>query len=130
AENASATYASRDAEVLLTSAIETAQGIGDHTREASARLARGRTREVLADYHGANDDHAAALGLAREAGDRSLEMQALRELGGDALVGMGRPARDSLPSLEMALPLAEELGDVTTQVDVLSRMAVIWTNRL
>ena len=130
AGKAAARYANRDAEVLLDRAIEGATSLGDVAGEAWARLARGRAREALADYRSANEDHLAALELARTARDRALEMQALRELGGDVLVAMGRPTRDSLPYLEAALPIAREVGDVAAQVDVLSRMAVIWTNRL
>src|SRR5207253_11465762 len=98
--------------------------------EARARLARGRVREALAEYRHAYEDHSAALALARRAGERSLEMETLRELGGDVLVGLGRPAREAIPHLQDALPLAEQVGDTFAQVDVLSRLTVIWTNRL
>ncbi len=130
ADRAAARYANRDAEQMLERAMEAAARLGDPAQVAQARLARGRVREALAEFSPAYDDHLAAIELAREAGDAPTEMQALRELGGDILVGLGRKVQDCLPNLESALRIAEDLEDQGAQVDILARLAVIWSNRL
>jgi DNA-binding SARP family transcriptional activator len=130
AERAAATYSNRDAESLLDRALDAAAKARDPSREAAARLARGRAREALADYQGAFADHSEAVRLAREMGDRVTEMHTLRELGGDLVPGLGRPARECIPPLENGLLVAEELGDDAARVDLLARMAIIWTNAL
>jgi DNA-binding SARP family transcriptional activator len=81
AAQATATYANRDAERLLGSALEAAGSAGDPLLEARARLERGRVREALGEYRGALDDHGRALELARSAGDERLEAAALERLG-------------------------------------------------
>lgn len=57
-------------------------------------------------------------------------MLALRWLGGDLMVGLGRTNADCVPYLEDALAIAEELGDGMAQVDILSRLAILSSNRL
>ncbi|MGH2734002.1 MAG: ATP-binding protein [Actinomycetota bacterium] len=123
-------FANADAERMLNSAMEAASWAGDLLVEARARLARGRVREALAHFETASEDHAAAVSLARALGDRALEMEALRELGGDLLVGMGRPTVHCIPYLERALPIAVELEDSHAEISILGRLAVISTNRL
>lgn len=130
AESASRRHALRDAERLLEEAINAAQRAGDPVGVTRARLARGRVREALTDYQGAFEDHRAAADLARSQQRPDLELAALRQLGGDLLIGVRRPVRECIPYLEAALGLAGSTGDVAGQVDILGRLAVIWTNRL
>ena len=130
AEAAARRYANRDAERLLEQALRAADRADDPVGLARARLARGRIREVLTDYPGAYEDHSSVVELARRHGRADLELAALNQLGGDILVGLGRPTRECIPYLEAALKLAESTGDRAVQVDILGRLAVIWTNRL
>jgi DNA-binding SARP family transcriptional activator/tetratricopeptide (TPR) repeat protein len=123
-------YANRDARRMLEGALEAATLASDHETEARVRLLRGQVLEALTDFEGAFEEHCAALGLAREIGERTLETSVLRELGGDLLVGLGRPSSECIPYLEDALALAEETGDKAAEASVLSRLAVIATNRL
>lgn len=130
ADAAARRYANRDAERLLEHALRAALRADDPAGVARSRLARGRIREVLTDYQGAYEDHSAVAELARLHGRADLELAALRQLGGDVLVGMRRPSRECIPYLERALQLAELIGDVPGRVDILGRLAVLWTNRL
>jgi DNA-binding SARP family transcriptional activator len=130
AEAASRRYANKEAEHLLDQAIQAAVRADDPQSVARARLARGRVREVLADYQGAYEDHSVVVELARAHGRTDLELAALNQLGGDLLVGLGRSTRECIPYLEAALVLAAKTADLPGQVDILSRLAVIWTNRL
>jgi DNA-binding SARP family transcriptional activator len=130
ADRAAARFANRDAEWMLDRALEAAANVEDPAGQADALLARGRAREALADFRNAHQDNLAALELARRAGDPGLEMRSLRALGGDPPIGLGRPAAECLPYLEEALGLAAELSDREAEVDMLSRMAVIQSNRL
>ena len=102
----------------------------DSKTEARALLLRGQVREALADFEGAFEDHQAALALSHEMGERTLEISVLRGLGGDILVGLGRPSAECIPFLEDALALAEEVDDPSAEASVLSRLAVIATNKL
>jgi tetratricopeptide (TPR) repeat protein len=123
-------YANRDAQQMIEGAIEAAALAHDSRTEARALLLRGQVREALADFEGAFDDHRAALKLSHEMGERALEISVLRGLGGDILVGLGRPSAECIPFLEDALALAEEAGDPSAEASVLSRLAVIATNKL
>jgi DNA-binding SARP family transcriptional activator len=122
--------ANRDADLMLQRAIEAARTVEDPSGEAGALLARGRVREALGEYEGAFDDHTRALELARVLGDRVLEMEILRELGGDVLIGMGRRSIACIPYLEAALAIAEETEDGEAESAILSRLAIIDANRL
>jgi DNA-binding SARP family transcriptional activator/tetratricopeptide (TPR) repeat protein len=128
AEMAAARFANRDAEELLDRAFEAALAAGDPVGEARVRLARGRARERLANYRGAVEDLSAAAQLAREAGERGLEIRALRHLGGDSTVALGHIGA-SVPYLESALAIARDVGDQEAEVDVLTRLGVVWSNR-
>jgi DNA-binding SARP family transcriptional activator len=127
---AAARYANRDAGRMFDGAVDAAVAALDRGAEAAARLERGRVREALAEFDGAYRDQVAALAAAREIGDRRLEMRALRELGGDPLIALGRPAAECVPHLESALRIAVELGDAAAEVDIRSRLAVLAVNRL
>ena len=130
AEHAVARYANRDAQHMIEGALEAAALAGESRVEARALLLRGQVREALADFEGAFEDHRAALKLAHEVGNRSLEISVLRGLGGDILVGLGRPSSKCIPYLEDALALAGETADPSAEASVLSRLAVIATNKL
>ena len=130
AEQAAGRYANRDAQRMIERALEAASLAHDSRTEARARLLRGQVREALADFEGAFEDHRAALELSHEIGERALEISVLRGLGGDILVGLGRPSADCIPFLEDALALAEEADDPSAEASVLSRLAVIATNKL
>jgi tetratricopeptide (TPR) repeat protein len=129
AEQAAARYANRDAERLLTRALDAGQRIDDLVGIARARLARARVREVLADYRGAMHDLEQAADLARASARPDLEAAALRELGGDVIVGLGWPSTDCLPYLEVGVVVAqaEQLGRV--EVELMGRLAVVWSTR-
>ena len=129
AATAAGRYANRDAEQLLARAIEAAESAGDQAGAARARLARGEVREVLGDYTRAFQDLEAAADLARSCGRPDLQAAALRALGGDVIVGMGRPSTDCVPYLEAGLDVAvsAQLGEL--EVELLGRLAVVWTNR-
>jgi len=115
---------------MIEGALEAAALALDSRTEARAHLLRGQVREALADFKGAFEDHQAALALTHEMGERALEISVLRGLGGDMLVGLGRPSAECIPFLEDALALARETGDPSAEASVLSRLAVIATNKL
>jgi tetratricopeptide (TPR) repeat protein len=115
---------------MLEFALDAARKADDRVAQATAHLLRGRVREALTEYAGGLDDQQLALGLARETGQRRIEMQALREIGGDLMIGVGRPTAECIPALLGALDLASELNDGVVEVGVLSRLAVISTNKL
>ena len=126
---AAARYANRDAEQLLQRAIEAGEAAEDPAGVARARLLRGRVREALADYARALEDLEAAAELARVSVRPDLEATALRELGGDVIVGLGRPSTDCLPYLEAGLDVAQSADLGRLEVELLGRLAVVWTNR-
>jgi tetratricopeptide (TPR) repeat protein len=86
-------YANRDAERLLTEALDAAAlaagaaaGVdpaapGGARFTAELLVARGQAREATGDYRGAFADHERAVELAREAGDGALAATALERLG-------------------------------------------------
>ena len=102
AEQAIRAFALRDAERLLTEAVAAAGRAGDAGALAGAHIRRGQLREELADYAGAQDDHTAALEIARRLGDDAIEAQALERLGWTAYYG-----RDSGLASELAGRAAE-----------------------
>lgn len=102
AEQAIRAFALRDAERLLSEAVGAAEQDGDTAALALVHLRRGQLREELADYAGAQDDHAAALEIARRLGDDTIEAQALERLGWTAYYG-----RDSGLASELAGRAAE-----------------------
>jgi DNA-binding SARP family transcriptional activator/tetratricopeptide (TPR) repeat protein len=130
ADQAASRNAAADAERLLDHALDAAESAGDLELRARAHLARGRVREVLAAYAEAERDLWAAVELARSSRDPRLEMRALRELGGDATVTLGRPLTGCIELLNDALQIAGSLGDHTAEADVLARLAVIAGSQL
>ncbi|MDD7938276.1 AAA family ATPase [Actinomycetospora lutea] len=100
ADAAHLVFAHRDAERLLTSALESAERTGDAVLRTTVLLRRGQARCDLARFDGpdgAHADHDAALALARALGDEELEARALEALGWTALW-----ARDAFAAVELA----------------------------
>lgn len=126
ADNAMSRLAAADAETLASRVIE----IGDPETRARAFVVRGRAREALAQYRPAVDDLQNAVALARDSGDRRLEMVALRQLGGDAPVAAGNAAPAQVGYLQQGLRLAESLADRTMEADILDRLSVLSSNQL
>jgi tetratricopeptide (TPR) repeat protein len=76
-----AAFANREAEGLLSRALDACTLLGDPVRTARVRLLRGRARLAQARYEDAGEDLAAAQVLARAIGDLGLEAEALEALG-------------------------------------------------
>jgi DNA-binding SARP family transcriptional activator/tetratricopeptide (TPR) repeat protein len=130
AEDAMRRYAATDAATLATQAQDAAERAGDGEVAARALLIRGRAHEAVGVLDAALDDLTRAAAGARAAGDRRLEMLALRELGGDVPVSLGLPITYSGTNLERGLRIAESLGDRASEADLLCRLAVVAANRL
>ncbi len=90
-------------------------------------LLRGRARGRNGDFAGGAEDFRQALAGARDGGDGRIEMQALTDLG---WMTRAHGYEEALDLHEQALHKSEELGDPSTQVTALSRMAMIHLNRL
>lgn len=124
AERAVRSFAIREGERLLSEAITSAERAGDRRALARARLRRGQLREELADYEGAQQDHTAALGIARELGDDALEAQALERLGWTAYYG-----RDSAVASELAAR-ATELAESAAAAPAALPSALVLVGRI
>lgn len=129
-ERAMRRYAARDAETMLNRALDAARRADDRELQGRVHLARGRAREAGFSYEEALADHEAAVELARTVGDQRLEMSALRELGGPAWAGVGRPVADGVAHLRRGLRLAELLGDRGAQSQLMGWLAVVACSRL
>ncbi len=123
-------FAVSDSAALATQALEAADRAADLEAVARARVIRGRAHEAMAAVPAAMTDFSEGAAAARAAGDRRLEMLALRQLGGDAPVAHGLPIGYCESHLVSGLRLAEVLGDQAATADLLARLAIIATNRL
>ena len=123
-------FALTDSAALATQALEAAERAGDLEVGARARVLRGRAHEAMAALPAALADFSAGAAAAHAAGDRRLEMLALRQLGGDAPVASGMPIGYCESHLAQGLRLAELLGDQAAAADLLARLAIVATNRL
>ena len=130
AEEAMRRYAASDAVALATRALDAAERAEDDEVRARALVLRGRAREAAGAHDAALPDLTRGAAGARAAGDRRLEMLALRELGGDVPASHGLPVTSYTSNLERGLRIAESLGDRPSQADLLSRLAVVAANRL
>jgi len=130
AEHAVDRYAPADAERLLSRALSAAELASDVELRARIHVVRARVLEVLAAYRDAERDLWAGARLARDAGDARLEMRALRGLGGDVTVALGRPISECVGLLDDALRIAGSLADRAAEADVLARLAVLACNQL
>jgi DNA-binding SARP family transcriptional activator len=123
-------YAADDAKELLDLALEAAGRAGDDGLRGRAHLSRGRVHEMMFRYDDALHDHEAAVGLGLATGERRLRMDALRQLGGPAWSGAGRPVAEGAEHLREGLRLAELLGDRAAEAHLLGWLSVIASNRL
>ncbi len=130
AEDAMRRSAASDAIALSTQALEAAERGGDTEARARALILRGRAREAIGAHVTALTDLTLGAADARTAGDRRLEMLALRELGGDVPASRGLPISFYVSNLEHGLRIAESTGDRATEADLLGRLAIIAANRL
>ena len=129
-EDAMGRYAASDAAALASQALEAAGRVGDAEVSARALVLRGRALEATGAHAAALADLTRGADGARAAGDRRLEMLALRELGGDVAVSRGMPISYYASNLQNGLRIAESLGDRASEANMLSRLAVIAANRL
>ena len=123
-------YAVPDAVGLAGQALAAADQAGDAEMRARALVLRGRAREAAGSPAAAFADMSHGAAEARAAGDRRLEMLALRALGGDVAVTLRKPVASYAASLQDGLRIAESLGDRASEADLLSRLAVIASNQL
>jgi tetratricopeptide (TPR) repeat protein len=130
AEDAMGRFAATDAAALATQALAAAERIGSTEVSARALVLRGRAYEAADAAAAAFADLTRGVADARAAGDRRLEMLALRELGGDVPVAHGLPISYCASHLESGLRIAESLGDRASEAQLLSRLAIIAANRL
>ena len=129
-EEAYLRLATADAEPLLTNALAAADTTGDLEVAGRAWLTRGRVREQIADFAGAIDDYGRSVSVARQTGDRRLEMLARQARGGDPKVALGQSVEDAAGDLAAALRLAAALGDREVEVALLARLGIVECNRL
>ena len=129
-EDAMSRYAASDAAALASQALEAADQVADAEVPARALVLRGRALEATGAHAAALADLTRGADVARAAGDRRLEMLALRELGGDVAVSRGMPISYYASNLQGGLRIAESLGDRASEANMLSRLAVIAANRL
>ena len=130
AEDAMSRFAASDAAALATQAFDAAERVGDVEVSARAVLVRGRAHEATGAIAAALADLIRGADGARAAGDRRLEMLALRQLGGDVPISGGLPVSYCAAHLESGLRIAESLGDRGSEANMLSRLAIIAANQL
>ena len=129
-EDAMGRFAASDAAALATQALEASERVADAEVSARALVLRGRALEAVGAHAAALADLTRGADGARAAGDRRLEMLALRELGGDVPVSLGLPVSYYAANLQSGLRIAESLGDRASEANMLSRLAIIAGNRL
>ena len=129
-EDAMSRYAASDAATLASQALEAAERVADAEVPARALVLRGRALEATGAHAAALADLTRGADAARAAGDRRVEMLALRELGGDVAVSRGMPISYYASNLQSGLRIAGSLGDRASAANMLSRLAVIAANQL
>jgi DNA-binding SARP family transcriptional activator/tetratricopeptide (TPR) repeat protein len=122
--------AAHDASALLDRAAAAASNTEDHDLLARVLLSRARVWEALTEFEPSLADIDEALLLANASGNKRMKMMALRARGGDALVGLHRPAAEAYAALTDGLRLAGELGDRVAEADFGGRLAVLDVSRL
>ena len=129
-EEALARAAADDAAELVTRGLDAAERVGDLEIRGRALVIRGRANEARANYEDAVADLQGAVATAYAIGDQRLEMVALRALGGDAQIALGRPSVDATTHVHRGLRIAMSIGDRAMEADLLARLAIIATNAL
>ncbi len=124
-------FATTDAEELAGRAVDAAERGAEPAALARAHLTRGRARQARARFAGAVADQRSALDAARRAGERDLELAALRDLGGQAsLAGDHASIAECTGWLHEGLRIAEASGDRRMQASLLAWLGVVSSNRL
>jgi tetratricopeptide (TPR) repeat protein len=130
ADVAQRVYAVEEALEHYTHALDIAAA-GQRGAEAALvcdlHIQRGRVYAQTGAIDQARADFEAALRASRTAGDQASEMQALYALGS---YGWATDYQEAIPLFEAALPLAEALDDTASQVRILSRLSIVYTNLL
>jgi DNA-binding SARP family transcriptional activator len=121
-------YLVSDAERMADDAFAAATEAGQHELAARALVLRGRARDAAGDNDEAIADLLAAIDIAREIGDKRLELTAISRLAPPASLGM--PADDAERHTLRGLALCRELGDHVSEAYTLGRLAVLNVNRL
>jgi class 3 adenylate cyclase len=115
----------------LTGAIAAGELLGRSVQSDAAMRELHRRRAWNGHFFGspevARRDHELALRGARAAGDRTLEMHLLNEIGTSFHV---RDGATSARYHEHSLELAEELGDEAGQIGALNRLSLLYGNQL
>ncbi len=125
-EKAQAVYAPRAAMEHFTRALESARHFSPTAAPPlSVYRARGLAYATLGDFEHARADLEAALKMAREAGDRRAEWQALLDLG---LLWSERDYAQSGDHCRRALALARDMGDPSTLAHSLNRVGNWYLN--
>ena len=114
--------------------LDLAVGAADSLDPTSARaqlpelyLLRGHLRGRTGDYVSGTADLHEALEGARAIGEEQIEMQVLNELGWLIRV---HGYEEAISHHQQALRIAEKLDDAASQVTALSRMSMLYLNRL
>jgi tetratricopeptide (TPR) repeat protein len=109
----------------FSSAWEIAEEL-DSERRAALRLQVGKVRSQAGHIGDARQDFEAVLRTARESGDRTLEIEAMNELG--FLLAGAVDYQEALPLLEQAQGAAADIGLREAEVSAASRLSVVYTN--
>jgi DNA-binding SARP family transcriptional activator len=104
ADRASEAFANREAEQLLTQALEVSAGLGDDHVRAGLLLRRGRARLALGHYAAAAHDLSAAEDLAHAVGATAIEERALTERGWAAFHARNIDLATELAERAIAVP--------------------------
>jgi tetratricopeptide (TPR) repeat protein len=123
-------FAADDAEELLNRCVAVTVRAEQPEVRGRALVARARAHEARTAYAAAIADLEGAVDIAREVGDRRLEMIALRQLGGSAPIGLGHSTEQIMSYLRRGLQLAVSLGDRAMEADLLAWLAIISSNAL
>jgi DNA-binding CsgD family transcriptional regulator/Flp pilus assembly protein TadD len=118
-EKASSLYAPRAAVEHFTRALDAARQLPTRPPLTKLHRARGQAYDTLGEFERARADYTTALELARAAGDRQEEWQALLDLGA---LWASRDYAQSGDYLRQALALARASGDLATIAHSLNRV--------
>lgn len=125
ADHALTLCAPREALQQLERAVTATERAGQQP-ESSLLVARGRVHETLGAFPQANDDFTAALGAARQSGDRRAEWVALHALG---MLWAARDYERAGQYRRDALDVARAIGDASLVAHSLNRIGNWFANR-
>ena len=106
-----------------STALRSAQHLGDRHGQASELTNLGIVRQLTGDFTGAGRDLAEALGILRDLGDRHGQARALTDLG--VVRRMTGEYSGAAPDLEEALGIYRDLGDRHGQARALTNLGVV-----